>query len=219
MRKTVLLFALVFFSVAPARAQCNSCSVDSYEAQYCYVDSLFSSYCAAFNENEKYFLLKMKRKTIQVPYGEADTRYFLGLLRDRSLKVSAEGLLFMQLALKKWETESRKIGYTFQESGLGIKIIKEGKGARPVKEEKVRVHYAGYLEDGTKFDSSYDRDEPIEFALGTDRVIKGWDEGLATLRKGTKAWLYIPSKIAYGDTGKGPIPPKATLIFQVELLE
>ena len=223
MYKTMFFSAVVLFSiatVATVRAQCVSCSVDkTYEAQYCYMDSLFSNYCVAFNENKKYFLLNTERKTVQIPYGDESTDYFLRLIRERSLRISAEGLLFMQLALKKWTIESRKIGYTFQESGLGIKIIKEGKGDFPKNEENVRVHYAGYLEDGTKFDSSYDRDEPIEFPLGTGRVIKGWDEGIAALRKGTKAWLYIPSKIAYGDTGKGLIPPKSTLIFQIEVLE
>ncbi len=81
------------------------------------------------------------------------------------------------------------------------------------------VHYTGWLTDGTKFDSSVDRDEPFEFVLGTGQVIRGWDEGVATLVVGDKARFTIPSEMAYGEEGyPGLIPPKATLIFEVELL-
>ena len=221
MRKTLCIAILALLSTRALLAQCDSCNVDtSYKAQYCHKDPLFPTLCAAFNEDKKYFLLKSEKKTKQVPYGKEDPAYFLSLAQDRSLKIDAEALLFLQTALLKWKLEARKIGYTFRESGLGIKTIVEGTGELPENNKPVRVHYVGYLEDGTKFDSSYDRDTPIEFTLGTGRVIKGWDEGIATLRKGTKAWLYIPSKIAYGDAGKPPtIPAKATLIFQVEVLE
>ena len=82
------------------------------------------------------------------------------------------------------------------------------------------VHYSGYLVDGTMFDSSYNRGEPISFPLGQGRVIKGWDEGISLLKVGDKAKFIIPSELAYGDRGAGGvIPPGATLIFEVELVD
>jgi FKBP-type peptidyl-prolyl cis-trans isomerase len=83
----------------------------------------------------------------------------------------------------------------------------------------ITVHYTGYLTDGTKFDSSVDRDEPFEFSLGAGEVIQGWDEGFAGMKVGGKRKLTIPSHMGYGSRGAGGvIPPKATLIFDVELL-
>ena len=106
------------------------------------------------------------------------------------------------------------------ESGLKYIMIKEGKGPKPKMGQTVSVHYAGYLTSGQKFDSSYDRNQPIEFPIGTGRVIKGWDEGIMLLNVGAKAKLIIPPDLGYGARGAGGvIPPNATLIFDVELLE
>jgi peptidylprolyl isomerase len=105
-------------------------------------------------------------------------------------------------------------------SGLSYKMIKIGNGIQAEKGKTVSVHYTGKLIDGTKFDSSYDRNEPIEFPLGEGRVIPGWDEGIALLKVGDKATFIIPSNLAYGDRGAGGvIPPNATLIFDVELMD
>lgn len=106
-------------------------------------------------------------------------------------------------------------------SGLQFIEIERGTGDSPKATETVVVHYTGWLEDGTKFDSSVDRGEPFVFTIGTGQVIRGWDEGIATLQVGGKRRLIIPPDLAYGDTGAGGglIPPNATLIFDVELLE
>jgi peptidylprolyl isomerase len=104
-------------------------------------------------------------------------------------------------------------------SGLKYTILSEGDGEKPAKGSVVQVHYTGTLEDGTKFDSSLDRGEPIQFALGVGQVIPGWDEGIALLGVGDKAEFIIPSELAYGERGAGAIiPPNATLHFEVELV-
>ncbi|SVB10960.1 uncharacterized protein METZ01_LOCUS163814 [marine metagenome] len=105
------------------------------------------------------------------------------------------------------------------ESGLSMIIHKDGNGQRPRKGQKVQVHYSGMLENGTKFDSSIEKGQPISFPLGQGRVIKGWDEAIALMSKGEKRTLIIPPAIGYGDRGKGPIPANSTLIFEVELVD
>ncbi len=106
------------------------------------------------------------------------------------------------------------------ESGLKILIEKEGTGRKPKAGELVSVHYTGYLTDGTKFDSSYDRGQPITFPVGKGRVIAGWDKGIMQLKEGTKAILFIPPYLGYGERGAGRvIPPNAELIFEVELVK
>jgi len=104
-------------------------------------------------------------------------------------------------------------------TGLHYIMQTEGRGEAPGKHSNVSVHYTGMLTDGTVFDSSYKRNQPIIFPLGMGRVIKGWDEGIALLKVGGKAKLIIPYFLAYGEQGRPPvIPPKATLIFDVELV-
>ncbi len=105
-------------------------------------------------------------------------------------------------------------------SGLVIDKYFEGKGPAAKKGQMVKVHYTGTLQDGTKFDSSRDRGEPIEFQLGAGQVIQGWDEGISQLNVGDKAKLTIPPSLGYGASGAGGvIPPNATLIFDVELVD
>jgi peptidylprolyl isomerase len=107
---------------------------------------------------------------------------------------------------------------TETESGLQYIVLEKGEGARPQAGAVVSVHYRGTLEDGTEFDNSYDRGEPITFPLGRGMVIAGWEEGIALMQVGEKAKLIIPPDLAYGEQGRGQIPPNATLIFEVELV-
>ena len=102
---------------------------------------------------------------------------------------------------------------------MKIETIVQGDGPQPKTGETVKVHYTGWLTDGTKFDSSVDRNDPFSFVLGTGQVIAGWDQGVATMRVGDKTRLTIPSSLAYGEPGyPGVIPPNATLVFEVQLL-
>ncbi|HFE37654.1 MAG TPA: FKBP-type peptidyl-prolyl cis-trans isomerase [Gammaproteobacteria bacterium] len=104
-------------------------------------------------------------------------------------------------------------------SGLNYKDLEVGEGATAEAGQQVTVHYTGWLEDGTKFDSSLDRSEPFQFKLGMGMVIRGWDEGVAGMQVGGKRKLKIPSELGYGASGAGGvIPANATLIFDVELL-
>jgi cyclophilin family peptidyl-prolyl cis-trans isomerase len=110
-------------------------------------------------------------------------------------------------------------GYLETDSGLRYTVLSKGNGDSPNKGELVKVHYKGQLLDETVFDSSYKRNEPIEFKVGIGQVIPGWDEGIMLLKKGDKARFVIPSNLAYGESGAGGvIPPNSTLIFEVELL-
>lgn len=105
-------------------------------------------------------------------------------------------------------------------SNLKIEDLQEGTGDSPKPGDVVSVHYTGWLENGTKFDSSVDRGEPFEFVIGQGQVIQGWDQGVMTMKEGGKRRLTIPAELGYGARGAGGvIPPNATLIFEVELLD
>ena len=110
-----------------------------------------------------------------------------------------------------------KEGVQTTASGLQYKVETMGEGPKPVATDTVKVHYRGTLLDGTEFDSSYKRNEPISFAL--NRVIAGWTEGVQLMPVGSKFMFYIAPDLAYGEGGGGPIPPNSTLIFEVELLD
>ena len=127
-------------------------------------------------------------------------------------------MLFRSIAAGKKFLEENKLkeGVITTESGLQYEVIKMGKGAKPTATDKVKVHYHGTLTDGTVFDSSVDRGEPITFAL--NQVIPGWTEGVQLMPVGSKFRFYIPQELGYGARQAGSIPPYSTLIFEVELL-
>jgi FKBP-type peptidyl-prolyl cis-trans isomerase len=123
---------------------------------------------------------------------------------------------------KKADSELDKLAAGFEKtkSGLRYQIIQKGSGKKAEKGNQISVHYKGQLTNGTVFDSSYERKKPIDFTVGVGQVIKGWDEGLQLMQVGDKARLVIPSELAYGSQGAGGvIPPNATLIFDIELME
>lgn len=114
-----------------------------------------------------------------------------------------------------------KNGVVAQPTSTGLYYVKtqDGTGEKPSKGSTVKAHYTGCLLDGTVFDTSIERGEPIEFVLGVGQVIPGWDEGIALMSKGEKAVLYIPYYLAYGDRDLGVIPPFSNLVFEVELID
>lgn len=131
------------------------------------------------------------------------------LKREAALKAESEAKM-----------EQLAAGFDKTESGLRYKMIQKGEGKRAEAGKTVSVHYEGSLENGKVFDSSYPRKKPIEFKLGVGQVIEGWDEGIALLQVGDKARFVIPSDLGYGPSGAGGvIPPNATLIFDVELMD
>lgn len=132
-------------------------------------------------------------------------------IEETAQAASASGKEFL-------EKNSKKEGVKRTESGLQYKILKEGHGAIPTENDRVRVHYVGRLTDGTVFDSSVERGQPAEFPV--NGVIPGWVEALQSMPIGSKWELYIPQELAYGERGAGStIPPYSTLIFEVELLD
>ncbi len=116
--------------------------------------------------------------------------------------------------------DKESAGFDKTESGLRYKVLQSGSGKQATKGAMVSVHYKGQLLDGTVFDSSYKRKQPIDFNVGIGQVISGWDEGIQLLKVGDKARFVIPSELAYGSQGAGGvIPPDAPLIFDVELMD
>ncbi len=137
----------------------------------------------------------------------------------RSFEGARDKRLAEENAAIEAELESLGAGFEKTSSGLRYLILQKGDGEKAQKNKTVSVHYKGQLSDGTVFDSSYKRNQPIEFSLGMGQVIRGWDEGVALLKVGDKARFVIPSHLAYGSRGAGGvIPPNANLIFDVELM-
>lgn len=151
-----------------------------------------------------------KRSTVEQVQKESQERQ-MAAHTEQSAKNQAEGAAYLA-------ENAKKEGVITTDSGLQYKSLVAGNGAKPSKSDKVKVHYRGTLIDGTVFDSSYDRGEPITFPV--TGVIAGWVEGLQLMSVGSKFELAIPSQLAYGANGSGgAIGPDATLIFEVELLD
>ena len=131
---------------------------------------------------------------------------------DKDTKTSGEA--------KPAAVASAPAGAVTTPSGLSYVDLVVGNGPQPMSGKTVKVHYTGWLENGTKFDSSVDRGEPFVFTIGAGEVIPGWDEGVMTMKVGGRRRLIVPPQLGYGAAGAGGvIPPNATLIFEVELLD
>ncbi len=215
------LITLVFFTCFTMSifAQCEVCETAKTEKMYCYSNENFKNYCGTFTDGVSSFKLTKKKKTKHINFtAKAEFKDFLALVNDKKLKLSAADLLFIQEALKTWETEQRELGQVYTDSGLGIKILKKGTGVVPKAGQNISVHYTGFLTNGETFDSSVKRGKPFKFQLGKGQVIKGWDEAFATLNVGSKALIKIPPKLGYGARQRGPIPANSIMFFEVELI-
>lgn len=164
--------------------------------------------------------LRLAAQAKDVPYdieaiGPALDSFIAGKQAAYTAKLRAQGLAEGQAFLAQIK---QKPGVQVLPSGLAYEVVTPGTGAYPTATDTIRVHYTGTLINGTVFDSSVQRGEPITLSL-SDGVIDGWKEGMQKINKGGKIKLYLPPELAYGDMGQGMIPPSSTLIFEVELLE
>ena len=158
--------------------------------------------------------------TLEIIRVGAEAEAFNAVEAFRTFEGSREKKLAEEKQRAEGELEKLANGFDKTNSGLRYQIIQKGDGAKAEKGKTVSVHYKGQLSDGTVFDSSYKRNQPIEFPLGVGQVISGWDEGIQLLKVGDKARFVIPSSLGYGAQGAGGvIPPDATLIFDVELMD
>lgn len=158
---------------------------------------------------------------LKVPNHEAQQivqDYFMAQEKKLNEQRAAQGKIAKEAGEKYLAENAKKDGVVTLPSGLQYQVIKEGNGKKPSAKDTVRCHYEGFLIDGTVFDSSVQRGEPAEFGL--QQVIAGWTEGLQLMQEGAKYRFFIPYILAYGESGAGgSIPPFATLIFDVELIE
>lgn len=179
------------------------------------VESLqIEDFCAAIKDSLEGGEIKLSIEEA----GQCLNKFFSELEAKQQAKIEAEAAIYKTEGEAFLAQNSKKEGVKVLASGLQYKVIKQGTGKKPKATDKVRCHYAGTLVDGTKFDSSYDRNEPAVFGL--NQVIPGWTEGLQLMSEGAKYELYIPYNLGYGEQGAhGAIPPYAALIFTVELLE
>lgn len=148
---------------------------------------------------------------------KSDQAAFDALLASYETRAKEKELAAMEEAMEQIKGQWPDAITT--KSGLKYVVKAEGAGDTPKAGDMVKVHYTGKLLNGTKFDSSVDRGTPIDFPVGQGRVIKGWDEALLSMKKGEKRVLIIPANLGYGPSGRGPIPPNATMVFDVELID
>lgn len=158
-------------------------------------------------------------RTLIIPaklaYGEAGIGF---IPPNTDLKVVVELLEVKdRVVVEMWDVDSTL--YKSTPSGLKYAIIEQGTGPQADSGKVVTVHYSGYLQNGTKFDSSVERDEPISFPVGFGQVIPGWDEGMKLLKEGAKARFIVPPSLGYGEMQLEKIPENSTLIFDIELLK
>ena len=170
----------------------------------------------AFMEGFKAFLEAKETRLTPDQAMEKINAAFTQIQSKSNEKMQAEGEKNLMEGEAYLAENGKRSGVTTTPSGLQYEVISEGSGEQPGPNDDVRVNYEGTLIDGTVFDSSYQRGEPIEFNLSG--VIPGWTEGVQLMKEGSTYRFVIPPDLAYGPSGSGPIPPSSTLIFKVELL-
>ncbi len=172
----------------------------------------------AISQNDKIKTIEIIRIGAAAESFKSDQAAFDELLSSQDTRAKESELVAMEEAMEQIKGQWPDAITT--ESGLKYVVVAEGEGDTPTPGASTKVHYTGKLLDGTKFDSSYDRNSPIDFPVGQGRVIKGWDEAILTMKRGEKRVLIIPPALAYGEQGAGGvIPPNATLVFDVELID
>jgi FKBP-type peptidyl-prolyl cis-trans isomerase len=174
---------------------------------------------AGYNEyvEENAFFTNEEKEQVLIAWQQKMQQEQFQKQQEQSRQAAQDSEPNKKLGAEFLAENKKKDGVIETASGLQYKVIRPGKGPKPSPTDIVTVHYRGKLLDGTVFDASYDRGEPIEFGL--NQVIRGWSEGVQLMSKGAKYELYIPSDLAYGDQGAGDaIPGGATLIFEIELL-
>ncbi len=217
-----LLLGFFFTTLATSAAfsQCEGCP-EAQGVDYCFTSPRLPGRCAQFKLDQKTFQYTASAKDkkgmeIMVP-DTVDMAAMLALSRtNRRLKI--DDILFIQEALTRWHSAKMDLGYEFTASGLGYKVLREGKGARPKRGDRVTVHYRGKLKDGSVFDSSFERGQPFTANIGVGQLIRGWDEGILMFREGARVMLRIPSEMGYGSRGAGSIPANSVLYFEIEIL-
>ena len=212
---------------------------------YTHTSEQFADMSAEFDADKKTFNLTLGDKDLMLvqPNMQAGMPALVQFVDkvNESLDqpMTARQLLFTIEALQNWQMQKQQLqaqkavennqkvideyvnekGFKKDESGIYYKVTEEGDGTKPQAGQTVTVHYKGYLPDGTKFDSSYDRNKPFSFQLGQGRVIKGWDVGIPLFDVGGKGTLLVPSEMGYGARGAGAkIPPNAVLLFDIEVI-
>lgn len=209
--RTLKILVIVGFAIS--LASCQQMGSNKVVKLTTYNDSLSYSYGAAVAQNLK------EVKDINPEIVAAAVKE---LMADKAQMDANQCGEFIAQSISKEQLDylkenATKEGVVTTASGLQYKVIEEGSGEFPLATNEVTVHYTGKLINGSTFDSSMERGEPITFPL--NRVIPGWTEGLMLMKPGGKMTLYIPYKLAYGEQGRSPvIPPFATLIFDVELI-
>lgn len=223
LRTLALAFALGgSIAAAPLSAQMipsHDCPT-AFQSDWCQLEG---NYAVGFDQaatDFKFLNGKGKVVTLPVPAAqeEAAIRSAFGNKKIYKSLTPDEINVLTALTLN-WNQNQFYMGYETTASGLGYKMLANGTGKKPEAGKKVKVHYRGTLEDGSVFDSSFERGQPIEFTLGVGQVIKGWDEGIQLFPVGSKGVLRIPSNLGYGAFGAPPvIPPNATLYFEIEVV-
>jgi FKBP-type peptidyl-prolyl cis-trans isomerase len=216
------LIAIIALALVPQEgfSQCTGCP-EAQGVDYCFTSPVLPGRCAQFRLNQKTFQYTASAKDkkgmeILVP-DTVDMAAMIALSRTNK-RLKTDDILFVQEALLRWQSNKIDLGYEYTASGLGYKVIREGKGARPNRGDRVTVHYRGQLRDGSVFDSSFERGQPFTTSIGVGQLIRGWDEGIPMFREGARVMLRIPPELGYGSRGAGTIPANSVLYFEIEII-